>query len=259
MANDFPLLFLHDIHDTRRYKPPAGRGGFKTPERDRTQQYVSLHRQFQTMLLNARSVWDSSRECEGVTQDGIYLEFSSSAGFPLKVDSIESRQSGISLRNMKSDGSDDSQIQSATLFFPRKAIPKFAKKLNEYHTKVTKKGIPKNAPLVNSIENIATANLSAFWTDSRDQIPDDTTAKWCEIWLDLPNVRGNEAEFRNTAKTLGITLDDGVIRFPDRAVLLGRTTRVQLKRLVSTCSNIAEFRRAKETARFFLGSVLDEG
>ena len=254
MAHDFPLLFLHGIHDTRRYKPPAGRGDFKTPERDSTQQYESLHRQFQAMLQNARFVWDSSRECEGVTPDGIYLEFSSSAGFPLKVDSIESRQFGIRLRNMKSEGSDDSLIQSATLFFPREAVPNFAKKLTEYHTKVTKKGAPQNAPLVNSIENINTANLSAFWTDSLDLIPSDTTAEWCEIWLDIPNVKGNDAEFRDIAKTLGITLDEGIIRFPDRAVLLGRTTRVHLKRLVSTCSNIAEFRRAKETARFFLES-----
>jgi hypothetical protein len=42
------------------------------------------------------------------------------------------------------------------------------------------------------------------------------------------------------------------ILFPERTVLLGRATREQLVNLIESSPDIAEFRRAKETARFFL-------
>ena len=61
-----------------------------------------------------------------------------------------------------------------------------------------------------------------------------------------------EQRFRETATALGIDLPGVITSFPERTVLLGRATREQLANLIESSPDIAEFRRAKETARFFL-------
>lgn len=95
------------------------------------------------------------------------------------------------------------------------------------------------------------AVLESFWRDDLRLLPQGTTAVWCEIWL-----QGTEDDverrFRETATALGLDIQTRTLRFPERTVLLGRATREQLANLIESSPDIAEFRRAKETARFFL-------
>ena len=256
MPLPLPHIFLPEAPNTQTYRPRGGGGAAKIPSRDRGSHYQKLHDQFETISRTAEKVWRDAESHEGVTKDGIYLEFSSSGGFPLQVESLENRPSGVRLRNVQTKESDDSPIYSATLFFPRKALSVFQKKLEEYHAIETPTGKPKNEPLVNSIDQLCAGSLSSFWTDPPELMPKGNQPEWCEIWLDTFSNANAGSEFRTLAENIGIVLDaqDSALRFPDRIVLLGRTNQDQMKRLVSTCSSIAEFRRVKDTAHFFLAS-----
>ena len=126
----------------------------------------------------------------------------------------------------------------------------FLKKLDEYATKDTKYGKPKNADLVNSIADIRKALLvDSFWQDNTDLIPMDEP-EWCEIWLS-----SDEEEvllrFQALLKKLEFEAKEGVVRFPERTVKVVKVNRHQLERLNALSDDIAEYRRAKETAVFW--------
>ena len=125
------------------------------------------------------------------------------------------------------------------------------KKIRKYAEEDTKKGKPKNADLIQSVEDMRLAVLESFWRDELHLLPQGTMAVWCEIWLQGTD-DDVEQRFRETAAALNMDVQARSLRFPERTVLLGRTTREQLANLIESSPDIAEFRRAKETARFFL-------
>ena len=140
---------------------------------------------------------------------------------------------------------------SATVFIPSGKENHFLKKITEYASEETINGNPKNAAFVQSVEDMRLAVLQSFWRDDVGLMPRGATAVWCEVWL-----RGtsDEAEhrFRETATAIGLDVQPRSLSFPERIVLLVRATREQLGNLIESSPDIAEFRRAKETARFFL-------
>lgn len=73
---------------------------------------------------------------------------------------------------------------------------------------------------------------------------------WCEVWL-RTNAEPLD-EFRELCGQLGIEYRDGELRFPERAVVLIKAHYQNLVELIAASSNIAEFRLAKETARFWM-------
>ena len=105
--------------------------------------------------------------------------------------------------------------------------------------------------LMQSVEDMRLAVLESFWRDDLHLLPQGATAVWCEIWL---QATGDDVEhrFREIAGALGLDLQTRSLGFPERTVLLGKSTREQLANLIESSPDIAEFRRAKETARFFL-------
>lgn len=252
MPPEFPHIFLHDSHETANYVPLRGGSRFVTPPRNREGHYRILQHQLQEIKSAAASVWRRGGEREGITRDGVYVEFSSSPGFQLKTEGIENRRAKIRLCNIRTLDEDESQIQTATLFFPRTALTSFSHKLDEYHEKESRSGNPRHADLVNSIERFCSGTLLSIWTDSRELLPKGDRAEWCELWLDTQGHEPTLDAFCVQARSIGVELDDQQLRFPERVVLLARAKQSHLRRLISTCSCIAEFRRAKETARFFL-------
>lgn len=252
MPPEFPHIFLHDCHETANYVPPRGGSRFLTPLRNRERHYRTLQHQLEEIKDAASAVWRRTSEREGITRDGVYVEFSSSPGFQLKTEGIENRRAKIRLCNIQTVGEDESQIQSATLFFPRTALTSFSHKLDEYHEKESRSGNPRHADLVNSIERFGAGSLLSIWTDSRDLLPQGDRAEWCELWVDTQGREATLSAVCEQARSIGVELYDEQLHFPERVVLLARAKQSHLRRLISTCSSIAEFRRAKETARFFL-------
>lgn len=186
---------------------------------------------------------------------GIYLEFVSSPGFELIVKSLENLRQGIRLCNVRTQQRiiDDKEVEItlATVFIPNNKRDFFFKKVEQYLTEETRKGNPKNADLINSMDELRTALLiESFWTDDNSLIPNEEP-EWCEVWL-----RGNTTEVVQRFETLladqQINSKSGHIQFPERIVKLVRVNREQLQNLSKLSDDIAEYRKAKDTAEFFL-------
>lgn len=256
MRTEYPLIFLRDSAKAVEYKSPT-KGGKTSefPHRDRKLHSAKLLKQWASIWETAK---EQSRMAVAITaNNGVYVEFKGAPGYELITKSLEDLGAGIRLHNVYSvpDESDPTKKSTrATVFIPFGKQDKFLKKIKEYAEKETKRGKPKNANLIQSIEDIRLAILESFWCDETSLMPQGTTPVWCEIWLHgtEDDKAGVEKRFRKTATSLGLNMLSRCLCFPERIVLLGRATREQLIKLIESSPNIAEFRRAKETARFFL-------
>lgn len=254
MATEHPHIFLRDTGDVAEFTTPRGGGPQKGPERDRQSHSEKLQEQWAAIWAKAREQAESRTAVSMPTKDGVYVEFEGAPGYDLVTKSLENRQSGIrllSVYTVPAANAPEQDITRATVFIPSGKQEHFLKKIKEYAQKETRKGHPKHATLMQSVEDMRLAVLESFWRDDPLLLPQGTTAVWCEIWLQGTE-DDDEQRFRETAAALGIDIQSRTLRFPERTVLLGRTTREQLVNLIESSPNIAEFRRAKETARFFL-------
>ncbi len=255
MAVPYPNIFLRDTGESASFKtPPRNFSGTQnTPPRNRQEHSERLREQLTSIWSRARAGDDALTAVSVSTKDGVYLEFEGAPDCGLLTKSLEDRGAGIRLLHIYTFSSEISsqQVTRATVFIPNGKQEYFLKKIQKYATEETKKGRPKHADLVQSIENIRLAILESFWSDNLDLLPQGVNSVWCEVWL-----RGAgdpvEQRFREIARELGIEVQPRSLRFPERIVILGKATREQLVASLEYSADIAEFRRAKETARFFL-------
>ena len=231
----------------------SGGSQTKIPRRNRNQHGRRIIRQLE-------QVWQKSQNEFLVAlpeRTGIYLEFISSPGFELAIKSLEDLRQGIRLCNVRTVKrkvkEEETEITLATVFIPNNKREFFFKKVEQYLTEETKNGKPKNAKLIDSIEELRTALLiESFWTDNSDLIPGEEPV-WCEVWL-----RWNEDDkevihrFERLLLEQQINSKSGYIKFPERLVKLVKVNREQLQDLSRFSDDIAEYRKAKDTAEFFL-------
>ena len=255
MANEhFPHLFLPGPSETRNdySNPRRGGNGPRLP----TQSRPTHAEHIKQALENA---WQTAKERQAVAHSdrhGIYLEFASEPGFDLTLKSLESRQSGIKLLNVRKEGPNGEKTTRATVFLPQEQRTHFLKKAIAYAQEDNppkKNGTttPKNASLIESIGDVRAAILeSSFWQDSADRLPGEDP-EWVEVWLsseDLDNIES----FKTLCHERDIQIGQGLLSFPDRTVLLILANRSQLEDLIEQSDSIAEFRGAREVATFFI-------
>lgn len=256
MATEHSHIFLRDSGESSDYTRPPRKieQAQRFPARERESHSVRLRQQWESIWTRAREQQEFRTAVSMPTRDGVYVEFEGAPGYDLVTKSLEDRGAGIRLLNVytiRTETDPTQEITRATVFIPLGKQKNFLKKIRKYAEEDTKKGKPKNADLIQSVEDMRLAVLESFWRDELHLLPQGTMAVWCEIWL-----RGTdddvEQRFRETAAALNMDVQARSLRFPERTVLLGRTTREQLAKLIESSPDIAEFRRAKETARFFL-------
>jgi len=241
--------FFFDTAESFHYKG-KGQGNTNIPQRERTTHGSRLKKQFEEL-------WNETDEAgktavSAATSEGVYVEFYGMPGFDLKVESLESRRDGIRLLNIREKKIKDQIEKCATVFIPKDKRHIFLGKIESYMTGLTLKGKPKNAPLIEGIENINLAILESFWADSeRKWIPGDESA-WCEIWLSSDGDDIYEEFVRVAKHTLQLEVKENSIIFPERRVVLVKANRDGLQRLISVSSSIAEMRRASEAVAFFV-------
>ena len=254
MAKRYPHIFLDRSGERFQYvSPSAGGAAARIPPRDRTKHSQHLRDQMDAAWQVARQTAEQHTAVSLPVRQGIYLEFESAPDHDLVTKSLEDRRAGIRLLNIHNVPLPDNPEQTitrATVYIPAGKERHFLEKIRQYAEEETKSGKPKNKKLINSIEDIRLAVVESFWQDEPKLLPDDN-AVWCEIWL-----RGDEEDvessFREIAAQLEIEVEEGALRFPERTVLLAKANREQLTGLIESSAEIAEFRRAKETVRFFL-------
>ncbi|MFA5159746.1 MAG: S8 family peptidase [Candidatus Omnitrophota bacterium] len=250
MANErYQHIFLSDRHSVRDFTSVSSFGAtFRIPVRDR-----QTHSQY--LISRLQTAWQDAENEQAVmhvAREGVYIEFKSDPGAALVLKSLEDmRSKKVRLLNVRVEKENDQEVTYATVYVSNDKRNHFLKKIQDYATKTLDSGHPKNEPLVNSIADIRKALLvKSFWRDREDLIPSDEK-EWCEVWLS--NDKADTLErFDVLLAELQVQKADGFIRFPERIVKLVYVNKALLEKLTTLSEDIAEYRRAKETAAFWL-------
>ncbi len=183
-------------------------------------------------------------------EPGLYVEFDSQPGVELKLESLEDRRKGIELVAVtKHQTADGVVTERATVFVPDGAVKHFIGRFDQYATERTTKGEPRHREMVDRIASLRLATLRALWTDAPEAYAREDEAIWWEVWLRRHD--GDElqrlAEFAGLAR---VQLSDRRLEFEDRVVTLAFATARQLSGSLDVLNDLAELRRAKESAGF---------
>lgn len=257
MAENYKHIFISGNVKTEKYKASPKQGKQpRIPQRDRAAHSAKLLQQFANIWQKKEEI-NQARTAEKIaTREGTYLSFTSAVDHDLITKSLENIKKGIRLLNVKEEiiNGDHTQVK-ATVYIPNGMEGYFISKIAKYEEENLKSGNPKNAPLVNSINDVSIALLEGLWTDKIQLIPTED-AKWCEAWLNV-NTKGEQeqeqiAQFLKTIESIGIGFKKNTIIFPERAVLLIQANRVQLIELMLQSDLLAEFRAGQEPAGFWV-------
>lgn len=182
---------------------------------------------------------------------GLQIEFVSEPGFDLAFEGLARGQQRIELLNVRYDGA--TQTHFATVFIPEGKLSAFETLVKQYLESDTSKGKPRNSPLLNPIHEIRAATFSALWTDDPAALPANVHELiWWEFWLPT---RENQAavlqRFRTIANALNFEVSQEALIFPERTVINVYGTQAAITASMALLNEVAEIRRAKETAEFF--------
>ena len=268
---NFSHLFIAQRPEVMSYTAPRSGGGkFNLPERNRQKHGRFLKTQFKKVWNQIKEERQQNSFVSLPSKKGFYLQFKSKLGFDLVTKSLEHIKGGVRLLNVREIIEENEKINIATVYIPYNKYEFFLKKIEQYLTKETSsKGKPKNKNLIESIEEIQLAVLESFWQDDKALIPKDNESVDCEVWLriNLQSMNGEkndnlEQQINKFFKICDILNKNNknkikykkehIISFPERAVVLIKANKKHLISIIKNSDQIAEFRRAKETARFWL-------
>ena len=244
-------FFLEGVTETEAFRS-RGRGGRPPiPGQNRAQHGGALLQQVDELRTDAVSAREAQQAAGLEDGLGLQVEFESFPDIELAFESLAREDQGIELLNVRQEES----RTHATVFVPDGKLDHFEGLIRSYLAeRRDRAGRPRdNQRLIDAISQIRTASLQALWTDDHDAFPsEDAEQFWWEVWLP---VRGERqvviATFRRLSEAQGMETAPGELIFPERTVLLMRTSAEQMQRSILTLNNIAELRRAKETADFF--------
>lgn len=260
MSEPLDHIFLPDtIAVTETYTSVSSGGSVADiPQRDRQAHAQYLTNKFDTIWANVTAEKSDRQAHSLAASSGTYLEFSGKCNYDLTSKSLEDMGQGVRLLNVRTVESGDNVTNRALIYIPSGKERFFLKKIEQYSNEDTRKGNPKNAPLVNSIEDVQIAVLESFWPPVElPRIPQESPC-WCEVWLrisDGSDFNMQITSFQGILKRLDIPYKNSVLSFPERAVLLIRANRHNLIELIKASDQLAEYRIGQEAASFWL----DEG
>jgi len=250
-------IFISGNISSEKYRAPSAMGAKpRIPVRDRATQSQKLLNQFEEIWQQKEKLKQQRNAEQIATREGTYIQFISAANHDLITKNLEDLRKGIRLLNIKEISTGENQRRvRATVYVPKGKENHFIAKIQKYQQEETAKGQPKNAPLINSIEDVSIALLEGLWIDKPQLIPTET-AKWSEAWLKVNTKENQEQEqieqFHSTLDNIGIAYKQNSIIFPERAVLLINANREQLVELMLQSDLLAEFRAGQEPAGFWV-------
>lgn len=287
--SQFPHIFIKKAPQAIDYiSPKKGGGEINIPKRNRQKHGNFLKKKFKELWKQSKKENADRLAVALPVKTGHYIEFRSKIGFDLVTKSLENLQGGIRLLNIreeenkkidrKNNNKAIKKVAIATIYIPGGKTSFFLKKVEDYLKKETKTRKPKNQKLIDSIEDIRLAVLDSFWQDDRNFIPKNNESTDCEIWLrineQLPKGLNKENAMTsiNKQSETFFKICDGlnnkeqsevktnkikykknqIISFPERTVVLITANKNQLMELIKSSDQIAEIRRVREIARFWL-------
>ncbi len=246
-------LIIEGFSETGNYSRPKEK--IDSPEianQDRNSHGSYLLGQIETLnndMLSALQI----QEKAGIEADrGLRIEFESFPEIKTAFESLSFGSTGIELLNIRRDGSST----FATIFVPDGQLQYFVKKIEEYlQFKKDKNGKPDdNRKFVDTIKEIRVASLRALWTDAEGAFPKEQEKPfWWEAWLPIRENREKTIRaFRDMATKARLQTSNSEMRFPERSVLLIFADLEKIQNSLMILNTVAELRRAKETADFFV-------
>ena len=252
MSNLYKHIFLKNNLKSQDFTS-SGMGGKNIKERDRQSHGEYIKQKLEKIYKEIEDTQDDKKSSSLETHEGKYIVFESAEGFDLMAQSLVG--SGIVLKNTKIRiKANNNTVIQATVFIPHGKENILLNKVNDYLTKDTDTGNPKNANLIESIENIYAAVLQSFWREEEIlYIPSDNKIIWCEVWLDIKhkNKELELIEFKKLCDKLYIKFNDKYLEFPERIIFLIEVNRKQLEDLIVESPYIAEFRLHRDATLYF--------
>lgn len=221
---------------------------------------AALKQAFESAVLTAQE----RREAAGIqvhgAVPGLYVEFESQPGVPLKLSSLEDARKGIELvavTHVQTDEAEPRRVEKATVFVPEGKVGHFISRFEQY-SKTTEKAPReiRHEALLDPVAALRLATLRGLWTDGAEAYPKGGDVIWWEVWLRRQD--GSElARLLEYAGLTGLDVAERRLQFDDRIVTLVRASSEQLAASLDVLNDLAEVRRAKETPAFFesLGPV----
>lgn len=181
---------------------------------------------------------------------GIQLSFESYPGVELAFEKLADARKGIEILNVtEMDGK-----TTATVLMPTGSVSVLEKKIAAYlDSNQDNRNGPKNAQLLNAINEIKQTVIENLWTDAPELYPSSNDEiGWFEIWLPVRDDRTNVIEdFKKLCTVLDIIVSESTLEFPERTVLLVKTSLNRISNSSLLLSYISEIRKSKTTAEFF--------
>ncbi|MEG3923104.1 hypothetical protein QUA07_28920, partial [Microcoleus sp. T3_A4] len=251
---NLPNFYLVVKGNSQNYSSPTRGGSQKSvPLRNRIEHAETLLKAFEKAIEDYQQQ-KSLREPElAIGKPGIYLEFQLPKSELEAVEKLEDKRKQIELLAVGSSDDADETV-SATVFVPETALDFFSSKIEDYRDEETKKGNPKNEPLIARLEDISLGTVSALFTDNLALFPSESQEVWWEVWLRY----GCRESFQYIAQILDIRVTEHSITFPEREVVLALTSVTTLSRIINNNGLIAELRLAKDSPSMFLNIEQEE-
>lgn len=192
---------------------------------------------------------------------GLYVQFESVPGVPLNLSSLEDARQGIELvavNHAHPEGPQPRRIERATVFVPEGKVKHFLTRFDDYSKKTPKvKGERRHEAMLDPVAVLRLATLRGLWTDATEAYPNEKETIWWEVWLRRQD--GSElARLMEFAGFEHLDVAPRRLQFDDRIVTLVRATAEQLAASIDVLNDLAEVRRAKETATDFVDMAPDE-
>lgn len=203
---------------------------------------------------------DSGIQVHGAVP-GLYVQFESQPGVPLKLSSLEDARQGIELVAVSYTHTNEVEprrIERATVFVPDGKVKHFVTRFEVYAKTTPKvKGERRHEDMLDPVAALRLATLRGLWTDATDVYPADHEAIWWEVWLRRQD--GSElARLMEFAELKQLEVAARRLQFDDRIVTLVRATSEQFSSSIDVLNDVAEVRRAKETSGVFADMAPEE-
>lgn len=259
-----PHLFLSNTSNARPFTSHSARGGKKpvVPELDRTEHGRSLRAELQALQPLAEATKERQQEIGLDAGLGIQIQFISRVDAELAFEKLaaEGRQKGIELLSVQEI---NGRAAVANVFVPDGQLQHFERLVTEYlDEKKDRNGKARdNKKLLNTIDHIRRSVINGLWTDPPELLPANADEQfWWEVWLrrSKDNAEACVSDFRKIAALSGCAVSDAVVDFPERSVVVMFGSQQQLAQSALLLNCVAELRRAKETADFFVRMGVSE-
>ncbi|MEK8045781.1 S8 family peptidase [Ideonella margarita] len=252
-------LLLKKTSEAKPYKAHKPNGSKKValPDLDRAQHGGALNAQLQDLRPLAAAAKERQKEIGLEAGLGIQIQFLSRPDADLAFAKLasEAKHKGIELLSVQEV---DGKAVMANVFVPDGQLQHFEKLVADYlNEKKTEGGVARdNKKLLNTIGGIRASVLKGLWMDAPELLPADLDEQfWWEVWL--RRTKGDAGhylrDFRRIAALAECQVSDAVVEFPERSIVVMYGSQQQLAQSVMLLNCVAELRRAKDSAAFFVG------